>query len=216
MNNEDWRSGRWSHRLALIVMLIVCPAPQGSHALAAGEDVVAEAPSFKVGDEWHWVGGAYPTYVRVIALQGEGSVVESNLDLWCREGCRYVRDKNGIAVSGTNKKGEPAYVTGLRTLDFPLKIGKEWTQDIDLRLVSDGTIRPFSNRWKIEAFEEVVVKAGTFKAFRMSWYQENRGSYRWNGNATLWWSPEIKAFVKRVVHTTGWGSDWELASFVLK
>ena len=43
-------------------------------------------------------------------------------------------------------------------------------------------MRPYFNVWKVEAFEEVKVKAGTFTAFRISWHQENRGGYRWTGD----------------------------------
>lgn len=215
---------RWLRRIvrafsaSLFPLLILgaCATPTAVRPIAGGETIVAEAPAFKVGEEWNWTGGSYDTYVRVVALEGDGSVIESNFDLWCRDGCQYTRDKNGIATSGRNKNGEPAYVSGLRTLDFPLKVGKEWTQDIDLRQLSTGETRPYSNHWRVEAFEEVTVKAGTFKAFRILWRQENRGPYSWSGSASLWWSPEVKAFVKRAVHTSDWGNDWELASYVLK
>lgn len=202
--------------LFLLLIMGACATPTAVRPIAGGEAVVVEAPSFKIGEEWNWTGGRYDTYVRVVALEGDGSVVESNLDIWCRDGCRYILDKNGIATSGTNKKGEPTYVSGLRILEFPLRVGKEWTQTIDLRESSSGAMRPYVNRWKVDAFEEVTVKAGTFKAFRISWYQENRGVYLWSGSASLWWSPEVKAFVKRAVHTSGWGNDWELASYVPK
>ena len=202
--------------LAGLAIVTGCAMFQHARTATAAEAIVAEAPAFKVGEEWRWEGGQYPTYVRVVALEGENSVVETNLDVWCRDGCQYVRDKNGIAVSGKNSKGEPTYVSGLRTLDFPLKVGKEWTQEKDLRQQSDGRMVPYVNRWRVEAFENVKVKAGTFKAFRISWYQESRSSYRWSGQASLWWASEVKAFVKREVHSTGWGRDWELASYVLK
>jgi hypothetical protein len=201
--------------LSALLILGACATASEVKPIAGGESVVAQAPSFRAGEEWNWTGGPYEGYLRVLALEADGSIVESNTDIWCRDGCRYVRDKNGIATSGTNKKGESAYVSGLRILDFPLRVGKEWTQTINLAQ-SDGTVRPFFNRWRVEAFEEVTVKAGTFKAFRISWYQENRGPYAWNGRASLWWSPEVKAFVKRVAHTSGFGSDVELASYVVK
>lgn len=60
------------------------------------------------------------------------------------------------------------------------------------------------------------MKAGTFRAFRISWMQENRGPYGWRGHADLCWSPEVKMFVKRAAHTSGWGPDWELESYTLK
>jgi len=42
----------------------------------------------------------------VVALQGDGSVVET-IDVWCRQGCRYVRDRNGSATSGTTGTASP-------------------------------------------------------------------------------------------------------------
>jgi hypothetical protein len=184
--------------------------------VAGGDAVVAEALTFKVGDEWRWEGASYPMYSRVVEVLDSGSVVEANVDLWCWQGCRYIRDRKGMATSGVNDKGEPVYVMGLNQLDFPLKVGKEWTQRLDLRQVSDGAMRPYDNRWKVEAFEVVTVKAGTFKAFRITWRQDNRGEHTWSGTWSLWWSPEVKAYVKRVAHTKASFQDWELASFVLK
>ncbi len=209
----------WNGVAALVYGIVFLAGPASVIPLAeaqapAATPPVAEAPTFKIGDEWRWEGGDYPTYIRVVALEGAGSVVESNLDVWCRDGCRYTRDKNGISTSGVSGKGEPTYVSGLKILDFPLTVGKQWTQETELRQLSTGQMRPYFNVWKVEAFEE--VKAGTFKAFWISYSQENRGSVRWSGNASLWWSPDVKAFVKRVGHTSGWGKDWELASYSLK
>jgi len=210
----------WTGVAALVCGIVLLAGPASVTPLAeaqapAAAPSVADAPTFKVGDEWRWEGGTYPTYVRVVALEGDGSVVESNLDVWCRDGCRYTRDKYGISISGVSGKGEPTYVSGLKILDFPLTVGKEWTQERELRQLGTDRMVPYYNVWKVEAFEEVKVKAGTFKAFRISYSQENRRS-RWSGNASLWWSPDVKAFVKRVGHTSGWGKDWELASYSLK
>ncbi len=201
-----------------LVLLGACATTQGK-PIAGGETTTVEAPTFKVGDEWRWEGGTYPTFVKVVAVQGDQSEVESNIDAWCQEGCRYVRDRNSLAISGTNRNGAPVYITGLKVLDFPLRVGKEWSQRLDLRAGATGAMLPYMNRWKVEAFEEISVKAGTFKAFRISWHQENLGPYTWWGNSTLWWSPDAKAFVKRVAGTTssgGWGRDWELVSMTLK
>ena len=182
---------------------------------AADEAPQVDTPSFSVGDEWRWEGGGYPTFVRVVAFEGGNPVVESNLDPFCRDGCRYTWDKNLVTVSGTNKKGQPANPAPLKLLQFPLHVGKEWTQDIDLR-TSGGFQRPFANQWKAEAFEDVKVKAGTFKAFRITWSQQNLGPYRWTGTCSMWWSPEVKAFIKRAVHSSDWGADWQLVSYTLK
>jgi hypothetical protein len=74
---------------------------------------------------------------------------------------------------------------------------------------------------QVEACEEVKVKAGTFRAFRISYAQEDlapRASVgsRLGGKFTFWWSPEAKAVVKWRAHTSGWGRDWELVSYTVK
>jgi hypothetical protein len=198
------RRGIASAVLAVVIALTAFPL------LAVGDGAQVETPAFSVGDEWQWDN---KIYARVVAIEAGNPVIESNFD--CREGCRFTWDKNLVAVAGTNKKGKPVSVSGLQLLEFPLHVGREWTQDVDLR-TSGGFQRPFANQWKVESFEDVKVKAGTFKAFRISWYQQNRGPNGWTGSCSMWWSPEVKAFVKRAVHTSDWGSDWQLLSYTLK
>ena len=47
--------------------------------------------------------------------------------------------------------------------EFPLEVGKTWTQDIALT-VGGTTKTPMKAQWKVEAYEDVTVPAGTFKA----------------------------------------------------
>ena len=59
--------------------------------------------------------------------------------------------------------------------------------------------------WKVEAYEEVSVPAGTFGAFRIS-YSDNNGTDRVD-----WYSPDLGVFVKSNVkrsakHPSGPGS----------
>jgi hypothetical protein len=75
---------------------------------------------------------------------------------------------------------------------------------------------PYDNSYEVEAYEDVKTKAGTFKAFRISYIQENKGSYSWTGRSTFWYSSEVKATIKRVAHTKNFGTDWELESYSLK
>lgn len=209
------RAVPWSCFCVLSLIVFGYVAIPTTVALAA-ECASVDAPTFAIGDEWRWEGGTYPVVTRVVALEGDGSVVESNADPWCQDGCRYVRDRDGIAVNGTNPKGEAVYVTGLKLVEFPLAVGKEWSQRLDLRSQTTGAMQPLSVRWKVEACEEVKVKAGNFRAFRISWAQDGLGQRRWSGKATLW-SPEVKAFVKRRVHTTDWAlRDQDLVSYTLK
>jgi hypothetical protein len=209
---------RKSIRLSLLVLfaiLVAACAEVQVKPIAGAENVVIEAPAYKVGDEWRYPGGYY---IRVVAFEGDNVVAESNLDPYCR-GCRFVRDRNGTPIRVFDAQGRPVEyaLTGLKLLDFPLRVGKEWTQEIQLRVLATGTMRPYFNRFKVEAYEEVVTKAGTFKAFRISWHQENRApGSSWSGRLDMWWSPEAKGFVKRTVYATDWVRDFEIESYTLK
>jgi hypothetical protein len=67
--------------------------------------------------------------------------------------------------------------------EFPLEVGKTWTQDIALT-VGGSTKVPMKAQWKVEAYEDVTVPAGTFKAWRVS-FTDNFGFKQ-----TTWSMPE--------------------------
>ncbi len=179
---------------------------------SAAEDVSVNTPAFKIGDEWRYTAG----FIRVIGFEGE-DVITAESGSRCQD-CKYFRDKNWTLVKVLDAQGKPADVsTGLKVLDFPLYVGKEWNQETELRSVTTGLPRIYRNEFKVMAYEEVTVKAGKFKAFRIAWVQETRNvANPFVGHADLWWSPEVKNFVKRHVYTTRWLTDSELESYTLK
>jgi hypothetical protein len=76
--------------------------------------------------------------------------------------------------------------------EFPLEVGKTWTQDIALT-VGGTTKVPMKAQWKVEAHEDVTVPAGTFKAWRLS-FTDNFGFKQ-----TTWSMPETAGvYAKRV------------------
>jgi hypothetical protein len=76
--------------------------------------------------------------------------------------------------------------------EFPLEVGKTWTQDIALT-VGGTTKVPMKAQWKVEAYEDVTVPAGTFKAWRLS-FTDNFGFKQ-----TTWSMPETAGvYAKRV------------------
>lgn len=176
---------------------------------------VAEAPTYQVGDEWRYSNGAV---LRVVAIE-EGHVVTTwTPNRGCPD-CRDYRDKNFTIVKQVDKSGAPVSTStiGFKTLDFPLQVDKEWQFRQDLFSRSYNRLMPYDNSFRIEGYEDVKTKAGTFKAFKIGYIQENKGPYPWTGRVTSWYSPEAKAFVKRVVHTRGFPfDDAELDSYTLK
>ena len=93
------------------------------------------------------------------------------------------------------------------TFSSPVWVGKWWKASYTYYdRVRGRSWSPVEVTWKVEAYEDVEGPAGTFKAFRL---QSSPG----RNNATLtsiWYAPEIKLIVKRVLertaqHSLGYG-----------
>jgi hypothetical protein len=74
--------------------------------------------------------------------------------------------------------------------DYPLEVGKSWTKSSSIRIYAANRTIPFSYTGKVEAYENVTVPAGTFKAFRIHW-TDTLGN-----DEILWFSPKLGIFVK--------------------
>jgi len=74
----------------------------------------------------------------------------------------------------------------------PLWVGKSWIARYSYNdRVRGRTFNIIEYWWKVEAYEDVKVPAGTFKAFRL----EGSNPY---ASTTLWYAPEAKLIIKRV------------------
>ena len=98
--------------------------------------------------------------------------------------------------------------------NWPMWVGKSWVED--LRYTDQqGQTRDFQGWWKVEAYEDIKVPAGTFKVFRIR--------YSDKGTEMLdWWSPDlgirVKSWFKRlIIHPEGPGTrETELVSYDIK
>lgn len=102
------------------------------------------------------------------------------------------------------------------TYSWPLWVGKRWIATYAFKDATRGrTWDRVQERWTVEAFEEVTVPAGTYRAFQL------RSSPGVNSGVekVLWYAPDIHLFVKRVSerarnHYLGPGKDvFELIQF---
>ena len=210
-----WRSGERRVANCFIGVLLGLAGLLVTVIPSLAQAPVAEAPTFQVGDEWRYTDG---TVFRILAVEGD-LIVTTSLTYppqeLCRD-CRFYRDKNLTIIKVTDKNGKPeeSEVVGFKTLDFPLQIGKQWTSNQKLKQRSSGRYLDYDNTFKVEGYEEVQTKAGTFKAFKVTQKQERRPY--WSGQLTFWYSPEVKAVVKRQVPSAQWQNDRELESYTLK
>jgi hypothetical protein len=74
--------------------------------------------------------------------------------------------------------------------DWPLQVGKTWTRSHRVTVHATNQVFPLQQTLKVEAYEDVTTRAGTFKAFRIS-VAGNNGE-----DAVQWYSPELGIFAK--------------------
>ena len=79
---------------------------------------------------------------------------------------------------------------------YPLEVGKTMTTDHQITVYPSKKIFPMQVTQKVEAYEDVTVPAGTFKAFRISWSESI-------GNENIYWiNPETGITVKSIFTRT--------------
>lgn len=98
---------------------------------------------------------------------------------------------------------------------WPLAVGKTWSAEHSVTVHASGARVPYRREYRVEALESVTVPAGTFKAWRLFW-KDNNGE-----TETRWMVPEagiatLKRHVERpATHPQGAGVlDAELQSQV--
>jgi hypothetical protein len=79
--------------------------------------------------------------------------------------------------------------------DWPLVVGKTWTKSYKMTVHAKNQIFPFEDTYKVEAYEDVTVPAGTFKAFRIS--LSSTGA-----QDVYWFAPELGIFAKQSLRRT--------------
>jgi len=196
----------WRTLLALLTCIIV-------PGLAAAQ--TAQAPTYKIGDEWRYE----RTSIRVAAVEPEQYTFNISGSTTCVE-CQYTYDGNRTLLKVANKEGKPVEGTttvGLKLMQFPMSVGVTWTANQLLRQRNTPDLIPYDNTFTVVAYEDVKTKAGTFKAYKIVWEQENKATYRhWKGRLFRWYSPDVKNWVKQEVLTPRWFDDFELQSYSLK
>jgi hypothetical protein len=187
-------------------------------AMAWAQEKV-EAPIWNVGDKW--------AYKRVDGVTWTVEVVDVKEDLYILR-THGVQDLSGYDKKSMNVKysieqsGRRLKATGYmnKLFDFPIFVGKKWTDTTTAMSSSRRVEETYINDFKVEGAEEVITRAGTFKTLKIHYKQTNM--FGRNGWVVFWYSPEAKTWVKREVEKTDywttikWIKDAELTSFSLK
>jgi hypothetical protein len=80
--------------------------------------------------------------------------------------------------------------------NFPLAVGASWTRTHRATDHANRRGAEYTGTWKVVAFEDVTVSAGTFKAYKVL-YTDTLGN-----EDARWWSPETGVNVKEINRRT--------------
>jgi len=192
-------------------------------AILYGQDKV-EAPVWSVGDKWTWKTASGATL--------HSQVVDVKEDLYVlrmqKDPDLYGYDKKTMNVKLLTKEGGGQFnfdKPWRKVLDFPMFVGKKWTDTID-EVAKRQLIRrraagiTFMYEFSIEKFEEITISAGTFKCYKIRLNETNITSTKskW---VDYWYSPEVKNWIKRELENPPsrahlWAENAELISYTLK
>ena len=173
------------------------------------------APVWQVGDEWQYAykspsgSGTYIwTVDRIDTLDGAQHYV---LKAGTRERFYRVSD---LADSLMRDDGVVTYKETPSRLqyDWPLAVGKSWRQSYrDERPVARQTTDR-NSKWTVDTEETVTIVAGTFRALKISWRNNNTNALI----SETWYAPEVRQRVKiRQILSSGVREE-ELIAFKLK
>jgi len=80
--------------------------------------------------------------------------------------------------------------------EWPLEVGKSWTREQRMTIHAAKRTIPYQLTQKVEAYEDVTVPAGTFKAFKMSTVTSL------GDENLIWYSPSHGIFIKQILKRT--------------
>ena len=189
---------------ALLLALAGCAAATtGPASRAAGPTIgsgggpLAERPTWSLGDRWIRNDGIW----ELIRVEPENYVFSAVV---AQEELHFSRD---LVIARYKYFGHTSFeFTPVPKLEWPLRVG---SQGATIGRFTPRYSAPYDAefRWAVEAYEDVTVPAGTFKAFRIVYriaprLATNFARQSWQSVApstvTLkyWYAPEVRQFVK--------------------
>jgi hypothetical protein len=202
--------------VVLLAVLVVSMGLAGCESSGVSRTVqIGERPTWNAGDSWTYRGrGPSGTFNVTRKVLREG-VFEG------REA--YEVDAGGTHYWYTKQLGYLARTKGDETTrlarppedwQWPIQVGKQWSAIVAWTDRTDTQQQTYTltSVWTVEVYEEVKTPAGTFKAFKVTRREIESGA-----SQELWYSPEVKSWIKiRGANTADGNYEEELTSFTLR
>ncbi len=182
-----------------------------------------EAPVWKVGDKWTHKDSTGATYtIEVLDIKEDVYVVKNE----ALQNLVAIDKKTMNLKFFIASAGQKILATGVlrKPYDFPLFVGKEWTDNFTFELPRANIPVTMTCNFKIENTAEVKTPAGTFKTFvihqKMTTPAYGGRTYGTTSSwVRHWYSPEVKTWIKREFEKSAQAQsryDGELISYELK
>jgi hypothetical protein len=223
-----------SNRAAVfsVAVLFLVATPWGAPVLAATDcGAAVPAPKHQAGEKWTWRDEQGKEWTDFVLAEGDltqmkwpnGDVAYHDKDLVTR----MVSRPNGQVIT---KQGAGVYTAvGVKTIDFPLQVGKDWAYYSIGPAVRGGrgNLTSYWYTYKVVACDEISTPAGKFPAFKVEVTETYGDRALTNTNVPthgvyhLWYAPQVKNYVKRhYEHQLFWIGpafvDYDLVKFEVK
>ncbi len=162
--------------LLLAVLLVATVA-------ADAQPPTAERPTYALGQRWVRSDGVF----ELVRIEDGRYVFATNV----RQEVHLTKD---LAVARTRRDQRFNEIDPPVSLTWPLQVGAWGLQKSIWRWTDNPNGVPARLVWRVVAYEDVKVPAGTFKAFRIDMTVELSPS--WNKTFTAWYAPAVRQYVK--------------------
>ena len=193
--------------LAAVALCVATASPRLAPSASAADKPRADRPVYRVGDKWIRTDGIY-VLVRI----------DKDMYVFSAGGGKEFHLSKNLGITKITIEGRTELdLEPSPNLSWPLEVGK-W--GVTRGLWRSAPPRPLSNftgnitvSWQVDAHEDVVTAAGTFRAFRITQKIETiqgsfAGSGQQFGQVLLWYAPDVQRFVKAQGNLNG--LNWEL------
>ncbi len=173
-----------------------------------------EAPTLNVGDKWIYGDKSGSKWIQeVVVIENDIYVIR-----YGNETCGFDKNTmNFIYTIDENNRRKKFTDTRGKVLNFPLYIGKKWS-NVVTRTPKRGKSfeQNYIEEYFVSSYEDVKIMAGTFKAFKIEYLQKNIMTMRETARGAYWYSPDVKAIIKRVEEVSLSTGNMELEFYQLK
>jgi hypothetical protein len=178
------------------MMLLSAFALLSSSTLVEAQKPRAERPTYTLGERWIRSDGVY----ELIRIEDGRYIFAAGVD-------RQIHLTQDLMVAKVQKGQWVMEFMPPPKLPWPLEVGKWGTSSGSWRIPAQPEGGEVSFTWSVQAYEDVQVAAGRFKAFRISLAIEADTATRrqYGGNESpvprsrqlvTWYAPEARQFVK--------------------